>query len=186
MVPRRSRRADPPERRAFAAVIALRLALASTAGPDGGRDVGEGGGDGATGRLWALHDALFTLNGTFLALALLGLTVAGLTVAGLTVAGLTVAGLRSGLIPRWHGGLGLLSAALLFSFGHPHPLVTDHSGPLGLLGLTGWLIWVVRLIVYGITLARNPVDAPAADSAGSRHGSSYLAPVRTADHHPAP
>lgn len=75
---------------AFAAVIALRLALASTAGRD----------DGATAGLWALHDALFTLNGTFLALALLGLTLAGL---------------RSGLVRRWHGGLGLLSAALLFT-----------------------------------------------------------------------
>lgn len=146
---------------AFAAVIALRLALASTAGRD----------DGATAGLWALHDALFTLNGTFLALALLGLTLAGL---------------RSGLVRRWHGGLGLLSAALLFTSATLTPLVTDHAGPLGLLGLTGWLLWVVWLVVYGISLARNPLAARTPGPAGFRNGDSYLAPVRTADHHPAP
>ncbi|MDQ1022040.1 VOC family protein [Streptomyces afghaniensis] len=46
----------------FAGVIAIRLALASTAADGIGADPG----------LWALHDALFTLNGTFLALALTG------------------------------------------------------------------------------------------------------------------
>lgn len=146
---------------AFAAVVALRLALATSTEED----------DRATAGLWALHDALFTLNGTFLALALLGLTLAGL---------------RSGLIHRWHGGLGLLAAALLFGSATLAPLVVDHTGPLGLLGLAGWLLWVGWLVVYGITLTRNPVDAPVAGSAGSRHGTCYLAPVRPPDHHPTP
>ncbi|WP_329080483.1 MULTISPECIES: hypothetical protein [unclassified Streptosporangium] len=113
----------------FAAVIAIRLALTSTAARD----------SATTGGLWVLHDALFTLNGTFLALALLGLSVAGL---------------RAGLIRPWHGTLGLASAALLFGSATLTPLVIDHAGPLGLLGLAGWLMWVVWIIAYGVTLIR--------------------------------
>jgi hypothetical protein len=117
---------------AFAGVIAVRLALASTAEDHAG----------ATPGLWAFHDALFTLNGTFLALALLGLSVGGL---------------RGGLIRSWHGTLGLLSAALLFASATLAPLVIDHAGPLGLLGLVGWLMWVVWLAAYGAALIRlNP------------------------------
>ncbi|MET9554245.1 hypothetical protein [Streptomyces sp. NPDC006645] len=59
-------------------------------------------------------------------------------------------------------------------------------GLLGLLSLAGRVLRVGRLVGYGITPTRNPVDAPVADSAGSRHGTSYLAPVRPADHHAAP
>ncbi|MEV0753451.1 hypothetical protein [Streptosporangium sp. NPDC050280] len=116
----------------FAAVIAIRLALTSTAAP----------GNATTGGLWVLHDALFTLNGTFLALALIGLSVAGL---------------RAGLIRPWHGTLGLTAAALLFGSATLTPLIIDHAGPLGLLGLAGWLMWVVWIIAYGLTLIRlNP------------------------------
>jgi hypothetical protein len=118
----------------FAAVIATRLALTSTTAHD----------SATTGGLWALHDALFTLNGTFLALALIGLSVAGL---------------RAGLIRPWHGTLGLVSAALLFGSATLTPLVIDHTGPLGLLGLVGWLMWVTWIIAYGITLIRlNPAS----------------------------
>ncbi|WP_030230545.1 hypothetical protein [Streptomyces sp. NRRL S-481] len=115
----------------FAGVIAIRLALASTAA-DGVR---------ADTSLWALHDALFTLNGTFLALALVGLSVGGL---------------RAGLLRPWHGRWGLVSATLLFASAVLTPLVMDHVGPLGLLGLVGWLMWVVWLVVYGVVLMRRP------------------------------
>jgi hypothetical protein len=117
----------------FAGVIAIRLALASTAAD----------GVGADTSLWALHDALFTLNGTFLALALVGLSVGGL---------------RAGLIRPWHGRWGLVAAALLFGSAVLAPLVIDHTGPLGLLGLVGWLMWVVWIVVYGVVLMRR---APA-------------------------
>jgi hypothetical protein len=118
----------------FAAVIATRLALTSTAARDSATTAG----------LWVLHDALFTLNGTFLALALLGLSVAGL---------------RAALIRPWHGALGLASAALLFGSATLTPLVIDHAGPLGLLGLVGWLMWVAWIVAYGITLIRlNPAS----------------------------
>lgn len=113
----------------FTVVTSLRLALASTAGA------------GAES-LWPLHDALFTLNGAFLALALLGLTVAGR---------------RIGLTPRWHGALGLLAAALLFASATLAPLVVAHEGPLGLLGLVGWLLWVVWLVGFGLALLRADV-----------------------------
>ncbi|MER6714648.1 2-oxoglutarate/malate transporter [Streptomyces sp. NPDC000877] len=120
----------------FAGVVAIRLALASTAAD----------GVGAAGGLWALHDALFTLNGTFLAVALVGLSLAGL---------------RAGLIRPWHGGWGLVSAALLSCSAVLTPLVIDHDGPLGLLGLAGWLMWVVWLVVYGLALMRRvPVPGP--------------------------
>lgn len=114
----------------FTAVVAIRLALASTTAHD----------STATAELWTLHDAVFTLNGTFLALALIGLSLGGL---------------RTGLINQWHGGLGLLSAALLFSSATLTPLVIDHAGPLSLLGLVGWLMWVVWVSIYGITLIRG-------------------------------
>lgn len=117
----------------FAGVIAIRLALASTATDGTGTDPG----------LWALHDALFTLNGTFLALALVGLSVGGL---------------RAGLIRPWHGRWGLVAAGLLFGSAVLAPLVIDHTGPLGLLGLVGWLMWVVWIVVYGVVLMRR---APA-------------------------
>ncbi|WP_433518199.1 hypothetical protein ACQP2T_23260 [Nonomuraea sp. CA-143628] len=107
----------------FAGIVATRLALAKDST--------------ASSALWGLHDALFTLNGTFLSLALLGLSVGGL---------------RAGLIRSWHGTWGLLSGALLFASATLTPLVIDHAGPLGLLGLAGWLMWVVWLITYGITL----------------------------------
>jgi hypothetical protein len=119
----------------FTGVVAIRLALASTAAD----------GIGADTSLWALHDALFTLNGTFLAIALLGLSVGGL---------------RGGLIRPWHGSWGLVAAALLFGSAVLAPLVIDHAGPLGLLGLAGWLMWVVWLVVYGVALIRRAPQSP--------------------------
>ena len=112
----------------FTGVVAIRSALASTAG------------EGAT-VLWALHDALFTLNGTFLATAMLGLSVAGL---------------RAGIVRPWHGALGLLAAALQFTSALLTPLIIGDGGTLGLLGLVGWLMWVGWIATYGIVLARLP------------------------------
>jgi hypothetical protein len=114
---------------AFAGVIALRLAIASTEAHDAS----------ATRALWALHDALFTLNGTFLAIALVGLSIGGR---------------RAGLVRPWHSTWGLVSAALLFSSATLAPLILDGSGSLGLLGLVGWLMWVVWIAAYGIGLIR--------------------------------
>ncbi|UUU37869.1 2-oxoglutarate/malate transporter [Streptomyces sp. NBC_00162] len=119
----------------FAGVIATRLALTSTAPHD----------PSATTALWALHDAVFTLNGTFLALALLGLSVGGL---------------RTGVIRPWHGTLGLLAAALQFSSATLAHWAIGNGGALGLLGLAGWLLWVVWIVAYGITLIRHSPGTP--------------------------
>jgi hypothetical protein len=121
----------------FAAIAAIRLALAATTTHD----------PAGTSGLWAMHDALFTLNGTFLALAIVGLSTAGR---------------RSSLIRPWHARLGLLSAALLGTSATLTPLVIDHTGPLGLIGLTGWLMWVAWIATYGLVLIRRP-------PAGNRH-----------------
>jgi hypothetical protein len=123
-------------------VIATRLALGRTAGEDAS----------AATALWALHDALFTLNGTFLALALTGLSIGGL---------------RSGLIGSWLGRAGLVAAALQFASATLAPLIIERESPLGLIGLAGWLIWVGWLISYGVTLLRLPITTSAARTAAA-------------------
>lgn len=109
----------------FAGIVAVRLALPAT---------------GDRGALWALHDALFTLNGTFLALAL---------------AGFSIGGSRTRLIRPWLATVGLVAATLLFTSATLTPVGT---GPLGLVG---WLMWVGWLVAYGIVLWRRDRPAPA-------------------------
>ncbi|MFK4088451.1 hypothetical protein ACI2LF_30335 [Kribbella sp. NPDC020789] len=120
----------------FAGLIATRLAVVQQPGE-------------ATS-LWPLQDALLTINGTFLALALVGLSIAGS---------------RCGLIPRWHRLLGLAAAGLTFSSAVLTPLVISRGGVFGLIGLTGWLLWVVWLVAYGTALIKHaprlqPASAP--------------------------
>jgi hypothetical protein len=98
-----------------------------------------------------VHDALFTLNGTFLALALVGLSLSGV---------------RSRLIRPWHAALGLVSAALQFASAAATPLVIAGTGLLGLLGLAGWLLWVVWIVAYGIALIRAGAGRAVAASVG--------------------
>lgn len=112
---------------AFTVIVALRAALASA-------------GDGTVeNALLAVHDALFGLNGAFLALAMVGLSVAGV---------------RGGLIPRWHAAVGFTGAALQFASGTLAFWTIDTPGALSLLGFAGWLLWVVWIAAYGLTLAR--------------------------------
>lgn len=117
----------------FAGVVAARVALASL----------DGEPLSAYATLQALHDSAFALNGAFLATALLGLTVAGR---------------RTGLLRRWHGALGLVSAALLLTSSLLAPMLVEGS-PAGLLGLAGWLTWVAWIVAYGLALLRRPVAA---------------------------
>ncbi|MEV3874234.1 2-oxoglutarate/malate transporter [Streptomyces sp. NPDC049906] len=128
---------------AFAAVVATRLALTRE--------------DAEAAALWALHDALFALNGAFLALALTGLSIGGL---------------RAGLVRPWHAAVGLLSATLLLSSATlALPVVAGAEG-VGLLGLAGWALWVVWTIAYGAALIRcRPSDLPV-DTVGRRSRSA--------------
>ncbi|MCM2387949.1 2-oxoglutarate/malate transporter [Streptomyces albipurpureus] len=114
---------------AFSGLIAIRLALTSTADD----------GTAAVVTLWALYEALFALNGTFLALALIGLSVGGR---------------RAGLSRPRHARLGLVSAALLFLSATLTSLFIGQESLFGLLGLAGWLLWVAWITAYGITLIR--------------------------------
>lgn len=118
----------------FAAIVATRLALTTVV-------------DDA---LWALHNGFFALNGTFLAIALIGFSVGGV---------------RAGLIRPWHAYLGYTAAALQFASATLAFAVVD--GQLGFVGLAGWVLWVVWLVAYGVVLLRGSgrrVDAaqPAA------------------------
>ena len=116
----------------FAAVIACRLAM--VAAPD-------------SLVLWSLHDALFGLNGTFLATALIGLTMSGR---------------RSDLIPVWLAAVGLVAAAFLLASASLSHFVMQSGGAFGPLGLIGWLGWVVWLLSYGVSLIRHQPDSGCA------------------------
>ncbi|MFE1595512.1 hypothetical protein [Nocardia sp. NPDC058705] len=110
----------------FAVIIGIRYAL------------GTSNGEGAA--LWALQDALLALNGTFLATALVGLTIAGRL---------------GGLVRPWHAAIGFLAAALQFTAATIASMIIDHDGPLGLIGLSGWLLWAVWFVAYGVALFRT-------------------------------
>ncbi|MEU6248199.1 2-oxoglutarate/malate transporter [Glycomyces sp. NPDC047010] len=111
-------------------VSAVRLALAHTEAAD------------APAALWAFHEALFGLNGTFLALALIGLSMSGR---------------RAGLVPVWLAVVGYAAAVLQFTSAVLTPLVMDDAGPLGRIGLAGWLLWVAWLAAYGTMLLRHRI-----------------------------
>ncbi|MFE3617769.1 hypothetical protein, partial [Streptomyces anulatus] len=113
----------------FTVIVGIRYAL------------GASSGEGAA--LWALQDALLALNGAFLATALVGLTVAGRL---------------AGLVKPWHAAIGYLAAALQFTAATITPLIIDHDGPLGLIGLSGWLLWAVWFVAYGVALVRTSED----------------------------
>ncbi|NUP28238.1 MAG: 2-oxoglutarate/malate transporter [Nocardia sp.] len=118
----------------FTAVVALRLAMSTMSDRAG------------ITTLWALHEALFGLNGTFLALAM---------------AGLGTAGHLAGLLPGWHFLLGCIAAALQFTSATLTPLILGGDTALTSIGSAGWLLWVAWLLGYGgVLLRRNRAKPP--------------------------
>ena len=95
--------------------------------------------------IWQLHNALFTLNGSSLALILLSFSVAGL---------------RAGFIRRWHAVLGFAAAGVLAASSFTTPWHTDVE-PLAMFGLVGFLMWLVWIATYALALLRGE-RAPAA------------------------
>lgn len=99
------------------------------------------------GGLWALHNALFSLNGVGLAIAMVGFTVAGL---------------RTRQLRAWHAGIGVLAAALQFIAAALTP-VTLAGGPAGLsyIGFAGFVLWLVWLVAFGRVLVTMKLAEPA-------------------------
>ncbi len=96
--------------------------------------------------VWQLHNALFTLNGTSLAIILLSFSVAGL---------------RAGLIQRWHAVLGLTAAVILQVSSLSTPYHEDNEA-LGSIGLLGFILWLVWVAAYSVVLLRRPRAADPA------------------------
>lgn len=115
----------------FAGVLAIRLALAKVAELD----------PATVEVVWSLHDALFTVNGAFLATALIGFSISGRT---------------SRLVPPWHAVLGVVAGFLLLVSAALAPWAVRPGSSLGLVGLVGWLLWVVWLLGYAAHLLRAP------------------------------
>jgi hypothetical protein len=112
----------------FAGVVAVQVALATA-------DLS----DDSAWALWQVHNALFTLNGTSLALIMLGFSVAGL---------------RGGLIRAWHARLGLTAAVVLALSSFTTPFHAELES-LGLLGLVGFVMWLVWVATYAVALLRG-------------------------------
>ena len=112
----------------FGGVVATQVAL-------GAADLS----DDSRWLVWQLHNALFTLNGTSLAIILLSFSVAGL---------------RAGLIRRWHAGLGLTAAVVLQISSMTTPFHEDNEA-LGSIGLVGFVLWLVWVTTYSLVLLRR-------------------------------
>jgi hypothetical protein len=102
--------------------------------------------DDAAWALWLLHNALFTLNVMALAIVLVSFTIGGW---------------RAGLVTRWHRVVGLVAAAALAATAILTPLSVDGS-PVMLLGLLGFLLWLVWIGAMSRQLLRAPVMVDAA------------------------
>jgi hypothetical protein len=90
--------------------------------------------------LWAVHNAIFTLNFVAVAGALFGLGRAAAI---------------SGIVPVWMGNVSLAGALALVA--SALPIVAEvHGSPLLGLGLAGFLCWLVFLAVAGLSLLRVP------------------------------
>lgn len=140
----------------FTGVEASRLALWSAAAH----------APAAVPGLWGLHNALFGFNQVFLATALLGLSIGGA---------------QAGIISRWHAGVGLTGAALLFASATASPYGIDEPNPLALLGLAGWLLWLAWIVTFSVTLIRGatPERRPSpveGRRSGVRGGSTWSRP----------
>ena len=103
-----------------------------------------------TQALWDVHNALFTLNGASLTLALGGFSLAVLT---------------SGAAGRWIGGFGLVGAGLLFAGSLLSSLALAGSN-LPMIGLPGFIIWLLWIASYGVRMVRMDAvrQAPAAST----------------------
>jgi len=118
----------------FASVVATQATIGLAAVSD---DVAWG--------LWQLHNALFTLNAASLVIVLVSISVGGR---------------RAGLLAGWQHKVGLTAAALLASAALLTPVAID-GHPVALVGLAGFLLWLVWIGSVSVALLRP---------SGDRHG----------------
>ena len=118
----------------FASVVGIQAALGVAALSD---DVAWG--------LWQVHNALFTLNTASLAIVLVSISIGGR---------------RAGLLRGWQHKLGLTSASLLAASAALTAVTLD-GHPVSLLGLAGFLMWLVWIAAVSVALLRP---------SGDRHG----------------
>jgi hypothetical protein len=90
--------------------------------------------------LWVLHDAVFAVLLTSIAVALLGLSAACVA---------------AGRLPTWWKGLGLLSGLLLLISSATAPAMIDGS-PTMFIGLVGFVVWLVFVVHNSVALLREP------------------------------
>ncbi|MFC4948378.1 hypothetical protein [Pseudonocardia sp. GCM10023141] len=123
----------------FAGTVAAQAALLSGAPPAGG--------------LWELHNAVFSINGVSLATALIGFSVVGL---------------RTRALRAWHGGLGLVSAAVLLAGAVLTPVTLGGGlAAFAYVDLPGFLLWLVWVVTFGVVLVRDRVPEPRSDAVGA-------------------
>ena len=104
---------------------------------------GDLAGDPALVRiLWTTHNAVFTLNLLAVAGALLGLGRAAML---------------AGLVPRWMGPVSAIGSALLAIAAAPAVAEVQGSNLL-IVGLVGFLCWLLLLALSGIRLVRDGID----------------------------
>lgn len=90
--------------------------------------------------LWGLHEAALGLSSLSLATALTGFSLAGL---------------RTGLLRRWHGILGLTGAALSLIGAAASPwTAAGEAGGLALFAAAGFAIWLVWVVTCSVRMVR--------------------------------
>ena len=115
----------------FAGVVAIQATVGIAAVSD---DVAWG--------LWQVHNALFTLNTASLAIVLVSISIGGH---------------RAGLLAGWTHKVGLTSASLLAANAALTGVTLD-GHPAGLIGLAGFLMWLVWIASVSVALLRPSGD----------------------------
>ena len=89
--------------------------------------------------LAALHDGVFTINGAFIAINMLGFTIAGR---------------KAGLLSPVQSVIGYAGALFLFLSAMLSSVILREQWLAELTLGAGWLFWIIWVIAYGLALIR--------------------------------
>jgi len=98
--------------------------------------------------MWNLHNALFTLNAASLVIVLVSISIGGR---------------RAGLLAGWQHKVGLTAAALLAVAALTTPVTID-GHPVALVGLVGFLLWLVWIGSVSVALLRPSDERQGVDA----------------------